>query len=198
MSRALVGLGIIIVAVLSAGCGGAPPAGGAGGAGSGTAVVGGASGSTEEAPAATPGESSEARTPRPTDEFGLPADELSVEQLCAALTAEELGAIIGKTVTIDPAETEWCGYDFDDGSGMFVAPFVGNDTADEFIEQVQGFGCDAKQVEGGAVLSSCGADQDEGRPSEAWFLLDGVGVQLSVEIEATEAQYLEMVRQALD
>ena len=172
MHRTLAGLSIVVVGLLAAACGGAAPTG------------------TSGAPA-TPAAASVAENPD-----GLPENELTVEQLCAALTADELGTILDEDVAIDPAETVWCGYDLEDGSGMFL---VGNDdTAEGFVEQALTFDCEAKPVEGGAVLSSCGSDLEEGRPSEAWFLLDGVGVQLSVDTEATEAQYLEMIREALD
>lgn len=198
MSRTLVGLTIVVVAVLSAACGGAVPTGASGdGANTAAATSAATSAAGVDAPGATAPETTSTETTDTADDGGLPENELSVEDLCAALTAEELGTILGETVTIDPAETEWCGYDSDDGSGMFMAPF-GNPTAEDFTEQVEGFDCDAKSVEGGAILSSCGADKEEGRPTEAWFLLDGVGVQLSVDTEATEAQYLQMIREALD
>lgn len=183
MSKTLVGLSIVVVGMLTAACGGAAPASPSGAAAATAGATAAAAATTEATSAAG-------------TEDGLPEGDLTVEQLCAALTAEELGTVLGEDVTIDPTETVWCGYDLEDGSGMLV---VGNnDTAEEFVEQVQGFDCEAKPVAGGAVLSSCGADKEEGRPSEAWFLLDGVGVQLSVEVEATEAQYLEMIAEALD
>jgi hypothetical protein len=183
MSRTLVGLSIVVVGVLTAACGGSAPAGATAPATAGSEATGAAAATV-------------AATSAAGSEGGRFETELTVEQLCAALTPEELSTILGADVAVDPAETEWCGYDLEDGSGMFV---VGNsDTAEEFTEQVQGFDCDARTVSGGAVLSSCGNDKEEGRPSEAWFLLDGVGVQLSVDVEATEAQYVEMVREALD
>ncbi len=191
MSRTtLVSVSLAVVAMVSVACGGGAPAGGALGTSAATATAEASAIAGDATAEATSGAGGS------TDEGGLPAGDLTVEQLCAALTAEELGEILGETVTVDPAETVWCGYDLDDGSGMLV---VGNnDTAEEFMEQAQTFDCDAKEAEGGAVISSCGQDEEEGRPSEAWFLLNGVGVQLSVEAEATEAQYLEMIRQALD
>ena len=197
MKRTVISMSIVAIAMLTAACGGAAPAGTAATTGAGAPTVAATAGGATQAPVATPATTATAAgTAAPTDVGGLPANDLSVEQLCAALTAEEMSAALGTNVTIDPGETEWCGYDSEDGSGMFLVSR--RDTAEEFIDQAKNFDCDTKNVEPGAVLSSCGNDKEDGRPSEAWFLLNGTGVQLSVNTDATEAQYLEMIRQALD
>ena len=104
------------------------------------------------------------------------AAELTNDQLCAALTAKEVSAIVGSERSATADDMFGCKYETG-SSPMINLQNSSQETAKEYADYSRSIGGEVREQDG-AVLSSVAFDRQKGKTSEVWFLLDGAAVQI--------------------
>ena len=123
------------------------------------------------------------------------AAELTNDQLCAALTAQEVNAITGGERKAIPHKIFGCKYQHPTEPNIYLKNSSAL-TEQEYIERSRNLEGEVRREPGGIVLVSFAFDIQKQKISEAWFQLRGTPVQLGFSGGIEPEKALALIRAA--
>ena len=113
--------------------------------------------------------------------------ELSDADLCARLSASEVGATMGSERTAGPAALGGCAYQRDDSPALRLFN-SSNATREEHLEWMQALKAKCSDGTNGAVLCSVGFDIENEEISGIWFTAGDAVLEVEADGGMTAAQ----------